>query len=39
MNKYINSLEESKEYYMGLVVEFQNTFYDNTDYFFTCQVP
>ena len=34
MKKYINSLEESKEYYMGLVVEFQNTFYDNTDYFF-----
>ena len=34
MKKYINNLEESKEYYMGLVVEFQNTFYDNTDYFF-----
>ena len=34
MKKYINSLEECKEYYMGLVVEFQNTFYDNTDYFF-----
>lgn len=34
MKKYINSLEESKEYYMGLVVEFQNTFYNNTDYFF-----
>lgn len=34
MKKYINSLEESKEYYMGLVVEFQKTFYNNTDYFF-----
>ena len=34
MKKYINNLEESKEYYMGLVVEFQNTFYNNTDYFF-----
>lgn len=34
MKKYINSLEESKEYFIGLVVEFQNTFYEDTDYFF-----
>jgi len=34
MKKYINSLEESKEYYMRLVVEFQVVYYDNTDYFF-----
>jgi hypothetical protein len=34
MKKYINSLEESKKYYMGLVVEFQDTFYDEPDYFF-----
>ena len=34
MKKYINSLEESKGYYLNLVVEFQDTFYDNPDYFF-----
>ena len=33
MKKYINSLEESKEYYWNLVVELQDTFYDNPDYF------
>ena len=34
MKRYIGSLEESKEYYMRLVVEFQDVYYDNTDYFF-----
>lgn len=34
MKKYIGSLEESKKYYMDLVVEFQDVYEENTDYFF-----
>ena len=33
MKKYINTIEESKDYYISLSVEYSNLFYTNSEYF------